>query len=196
MNTKDKISLVNRVARGNEYELIEKYIKEGPTFLKEKLGLSNEEWTLVFDYLVFEHNLLYKCITRNADFFIQEYVKDGTTYIREILDIIPPKYDMPFEVVFDFLAISNDGLYYHVIENRDKYLNALRARGGDFVRKVLGIWRRKYDETWERVLNFLLKTVCKTIFSEQTLDRGIEAFSKIINGVRVHRPINKYGLIL
>lgn len=196
MNTKDKISLVDRVARGNEDELIEKYIKYGPSVLKKKLNLNESEWTFVFDYLVFEYNLLFKCVTRNSDFFVQEYIKYGATHIREILDIIKPKYDMPFEVVFDFIAISNDGLYYHVIENREKYLTALRARGGDFVRKVLGIWRRKYDETWVRVLNFLHKTACDTIFSEQTFDHGIEAFSKIMNGVRVQRPINKYGLIL
>ena len=196
MNSKEKKSLINRFVEGKEDALIVSYVEDGPTSLKEELGLCDEDWRVIFDYLVFEHNLLFICAVQCSDFFVDEYIKGGATQVREILDVVDPKYDMPFEVVFDFLAVSKDGLYYHVIENRDRYMLALRARGSEFVRKVLGVWKEKYEESWARVLDFLLHSACEAIFSEQTFNHGIKAFSRIMNGLREHRPIYKSGLII
>ncbi|MFH1284413.1 MAG: hypothetical protein ABIH78_02380 [Candidatus Peregrinibacteria bacterium] len=195
MNLQDKNMIVDLVARGQEDKLVDRYISEGPKTLRESLKLTEEQWLDVFDYLVFEHNLLYKCVTRSADFFVDEYVKHGAAGLREILDIADSKYDRAFEIVFDFVAISKDGLYYHVIEHRNTYMAAMRARGGDFVRKVLCIWNDKYEETWARVLDFLLHAVCNGIFSEQTFEHGLRAFSKIMNRVRPQRALNKWGIL-
>ncbi|MBT4917140.1 hypothetical protein HN709_01655 [Candidatus Peregrinibacteria bacterium] len=196
MNIEDNNLLIERYAKGKEDDLIDRFVCDGPSEIMEELGLSEEAWRVVFDYLVFEKNLLHKCVTRNGDFFVEEYVKYGISHIREILDIVNEKYDIAFESVFDFIVISNDALYLHVMEHRGRYTTALKARGADFVRKVLGVWRGKYSENWQKVLDLLLHAVCDAIFSETTYEHGLVAFSRIFNDVREHRPIYKSGILL
>lgn len=195
MNSEYKQSVTAKFLQGKVDEIVEKYIKDGPTLTREHLNASEEEWKVLFEYLVFEHNLLYKTVVANDDFFGDLYVKYGTAHVREVLDILESKYDKIWELLFDYLAIAQDGLYYHVMEHRDKYTVAMKARGGDFVRKVLGIWQGKYEENWAKVLDYLLHAVCDAIFSEQTYENSLRSFSMIMNNTRDHRPINKYGLI-
>jgi len=195
MNFDQKQSVLNRLVKRKEVSLIEKYIVDGPTEVKEALGANDEEWGVVFDYLVFEENLLYKTVTTNIDFFLDIYVKYGSAHVREVLDISHQKYDIIWDILFDYVAISHEGLYFHVMEHRDKYMTAMKARGGDFVRKVLGVWKPKYEDSWAKVLDFLLHAVCDAIFSEQTFENSIKAFSMIMNGVREHRPVYKHGLL-
>jgi hypothetical protein len=187
----DHNMLIERYVRGREAKLIDRYITDGPTALKEELGLSDEQWKVIFDYLVFEQNLLYKTVVQAKDFFLDNYVNHGMAHVREIMDVVDDAYNLPLEIVFDFLAISNDGLYYHVLQNRDRYMIAFRARGGDFVRKVLGVWKEKYEENWAKILDLLLHSVCNDIFDERNFDSGLKAFSAMMNVSRVHRPIEK-----
>ncbi len=195
MNVEDKKLLVERYVKGREDRLVDSYIQDGPAKVKKELGVSDEEWTAIFDYMVFVENLLYKTIITNMEFFLNEYIKFGSVHVREVLEITEPKYDVVWDVLFDFIAISHEGLYYHVLEHRDRYMTAMKARGTDFVRKVLGIGKDKYAENWERVLDFLLHAVCEAIFSEQTFEHSLKAFSRIMNGVREHRPIFKSGIL-
>ncbi len=196
MNIQDENMLIERYVKGKSDDLIDRYVQDGATVLSEELGLSEVEWQVVFDYLVFERNLLYKCVIRNRDFFVSEYIKYGISHIREVLNVVNEKYDTIFSTVFDFIVISNDALYLHVMENRERYATALKARGSDFVRKVLGVWHEKYTENWQKVLDLLLHAVCDSIFSETTFDHGLTAFSRIFNNVREHRPIYKSGIII
>lgn len=191
MNLSDQNMLLERYVRGREAKLIDRYISDGPTALKEEMELSDEEWKVLFDHLVVEHNLLYKTVVQAKDFFFDNYVKHGMAHVRELMDVVDDSYNLPLEIVFDFLAISNDGLYYHVMQNRDRYMIAFKARGGDFVRKVLGIWKEKYEENWARILDLLLHSVCDDIFDETNFDYGLKAFSAMMNVNRVHRPVEK-----
>jgi hypothetical protein len=192
MDANSKISLIESRVKGKEDALIEAYIMAGPTATKVSMGVSAAEWEVVFDYLVFEHNMLYKAVTDSGDFFIDAFVKFGMSHVREILDAKDAKYDSVIEQIFDFIAISNDALYAHVLQHRSKYMTAFRARGGDFTRKVLGIWKEKYDENWERILNVLLNACCDAIFTQNTFEHGLKAFSMIVNGEREHRPLVKH----
>lgn len=187
----DKNLLIERYARGREAKLIESYISEGPTAVKERLGLTDEEWTVIFDFLVFEHNLLYKAVVKSCEFFLNTYVKHGMAHVKDVLDVNDEKYDGIWEVVFDFLVISSEGLYYHVLEYRERYMMAFKARGGDFVRKVLGIWKNKYEENWAKILDLLLHGLCDDIFTEQNYDNGLKAFAYMMNGNREHRAVAK-----
>lgn len=196
MNNQDQNLLIERYAKGKEDDLIDRFVGDGPTKIMEELDLSEDSWKVIFDYLVFEKNLLFKCVTRNVDFFIDEYIKYGISHVREIFGAVDEKYDMVFEAVFDFIVISNDALYMHVMEHRDRYTTALKARGADFVRKVLGVWPEKYSENWQKVLDLLLHAVCDAIFSETTYEHGLVAFSRIFNNVREHRPIYKSGILI
>ena len=187
----DKNLLVERYARGREGKLIEQYIVEGPSFIQDEFGLDAEEWLVIFDYLVFEHSLLFKCVTQSREFFLETYIKHGMSHVRDILDVNDVKYDAMMEVAFDFLAISSEGLYYHLLEHRERYIMAFRVRGGDFIRKILGIWKDKYEEHWAKVLEFLLKTVCEDIFNETNFEHGLRGFASLMNLQRQHRPVEK-----
>ncbi|MBI5754298.1 hypothetical protein HZA40_04110 [Candidatus Peregrinibacteria bacterium] len=191
LSLSDQNMLLERCAKGREAKLIGRYIADGPTTLKEELELSDIEWRIIFDYLVFEHNLLYKTVLRASDFFQDNYVKYGMAHVRDIMNVSDDKYNLAMEVVFDFLAIANDGLYYHVLQHRDRYMIAFKARGGDFVRRILGIWKPKYEENWARILDLLLHSVCDDIFDERNFDEGLKAFSLMMNANRIHRPVEK-----
>lgn len=194
MTPEDKLMVIERYARGKEDILIESYIIDGPMALKVAKGFSPEEWDVIFDYLVFNHALLYKTVIQNLDFFSEEYVLHGMAHLREMFDVVDEKYEQVWVQVFDFIAIANGALYEHVLHHRDRYMIAMKARNSDFVRKVLGVWNSKYNESWEKILNTLLHAVCDAIFTENTFERGLITFTRMFNGMREHRPLLKHDL--
>lgn len=195
MTQEDKNILIESYARGREAFLVESYICDGPSFVKDNLGLDEEKWRVIFDYLVFNHSLLFKVVKNSTDFFLENYILHGMAHVRDILDVNDDKYNLVWTMIFDFLAISKEGLQQHVIHHRDRYITTFRARGGDFVRKVLGVWNERYDEHWKAVLNLLLDGVCDEFFTQKTYDDGIMAFTYLLNGQRVHRPIEKSEIL-
>jgi hypothetical protein len=194
MDIKTKKLIVNSYARGKEDQLVQAFIVAGPTAVKKTLGIRDAKWMVIFDYLVFEHDLLEKCVAQNVDFFKDLYVKFGIKHIRAIFEVEGKKYDMPSKAVFDLIAVVNEGLYLHVLQNRGRYLLAFKARGGDFLRTILGILDKKYDKAWEMVLDILLNAECDGLFSERTLEHGLQNFAMMMNGVREHRALNKYKM--
>lgn len=196
MNNENPQLAVERYAIGRENKLIAAYILDGPKALRSKLEVGESEWQAIFDYLVFQSNLVYKSVITNKDVFLDEYIRNGTSHVREMLGILDEKYDDAWEVVFDFLAISNEGLYYHVLHHRTRYVQVMRKRGSDFIRKVLGVIGYKYEENWGKVLDYLLNAVCDDLFTERTYEHGLKAFSLLVNGMREHRPIFKSGILI
>lgn len=195
MNQSDKNLLLERHVYGRENSLIESYISIGPSEMKEEIGLSDKEWRSIFDYLVFENNLLHKVINENLEFFLDNYIKYGASHVRDIFDINEDRYDMIWSISFDFIAIAHEGLLYHVMQHRDRYVNTLKVRGSDFVRKVLGIWGEKYDEHWGKVLDLLLNATCEDMCAERNFEHGLQAFSYHMNGHRIHRPLVKSDIL-
>jgi hypothetical protein len=190
-----KNMLILRVAEGRESALIESYLEDGPTKLKLSLDLSDEQWEAIFEYLVFKHNLLFKAVNANSEFFIEKYISFGTVHVREILNATDQKFDEMWSVVFDFMAIANGALIEHVVEHRERYLDALWEHGSDFVRKVLGVFDDKYEENWAKVLDFLLHATCGDLFSERNMDEALKAYTALYNVQREQRPISESGLI-
>lgn len=186
-----KKQLINLYAKGKEESLIEVYIVAGPTELRKTMGLNKTEWNVIFDYLVFESDLIYKCVSQNVDFFVDLYVKYGMNHIREILEIEGSKYNLVVDDLFKLIAIRNEGLYLNVLQNRKKYTLALKARGADFLRRILGISDEKYNAAWTKVLDILLNAVCDGIFTQRTLDHGLQHFAMMMNEMRVHRVISR-----
>jgi len=195
MNNLQKVQVLEAYAKGNEDILINKFIQDGPSQIKLEFNLKDDEWLIVFDYLVFEHNLLYKTVLKNSDFFVDIYIKYGISHVREVLDIADKKYDLVFEVVFDYIIGACDALCLHVLENRDECFNILEKNGGEFLRNHLGISKGKYDSLWEKVLNVLLNVYCENANSEQNFNSGLKAFALLMNETRIHRPINEWGLL-
>jgi len=196
MNQIDKNLIILTYAEGKESELIASYIDKGPTELQHELGLDDRQWQVVFNYLIFQHNLLFKCVVANTEFFTQDYIKYGASHIRQVLDVTDELYDKMWQLAFDLIAISHEALLSHVVEHRDRYMEALWEHGSDFVRKVLGIFEDRYEDHWVKVLDFLLHSTCDDMFSSRNYDYSLKAFSQIYNGTRVHRRITPSGILI
>ena len=196
MNNLEKAQILEAYVKGNEDFLINKFIQDGPSQLKLELNLKDSEWLIIFDSLVFEHNLLYKTVLKNTEFFVDIYVKYGMEHVREVMDVADKKYDLVWEVVFDYIVGACDALCLHVLEKRDECFEMMEQKGGQFLRNYLGISKGKYDVLWEQVLTVLLNVYCENATSEQNFDSGLNAFSLLMNESRIHRPINEWGLLL
>lgn len=189
MKPGDKKTLVELYAKGREDNLIEAYNVAGPAALRKAMGLTKGQWVVIFDYLGFEHDLLYKCVAGNIDFFVDLYVKYGMNHVRAVLEIEACRYDSLVEDLFKLIAVANEGLYLNVLQNRKRYLLAFKARGADFLRRILGIADCKFDFAWEKVLDILLNAACDGLFSERTLEHGLMHFAMMANEGREHRRI-------
>jgi len=196
MNNLEKVQILEAYVKGNEDFLINKFIQDGPSQIKLELNLKDSEWLVIFDCLVFEHNLLYKTVLKNTEFFVDAYVKYGMDHARSILDVSDNKYDLVWEVVFDYIVGACDALYLHVLEKRDYCFEILENKGGQALRNSLGISKGKYDVLWEKVLTVLLNVYCENATSEQNFSSGLKAFSLLMNESRVQRPINEFGLLI
>ncbi len=195
MSQEDKNLLIESYAKSREKALIKSYINDGPTELRENLGLTEKQWSVLFEYLVFNHDLLRKCVKGNGEFFVDSYIKHGMDYVRDLLSISDKKYDQYALELFDYLAIENDGLYYHALQNREKYLVAFRARGGDFLRTKLLISNARYDDFWEKILNLFLHDYCDSLVSERMFEDSLSAFTQMMNALREHRPVEKSEIL-
>ncbi len=195
MNNADQNLVLHQYVVGKEKSLIESYIADGPAELKEKLSVSDDQWQVIFDHLVFNENLLYKCVVQNFEFFTQEYISHGTAHLREMLSVVDEKYDKAWVVIFDFVAISCGGIDYHIMEHRERYVDALMEHGTDFIRKVLGISHKRYEDTWAKNLDILLHAACEKNFDMSRFDHAIKAFSYLYSNTREHRLVDKSGIL-
>ena len=195
MNTVDKNMLIERYVIDRETDLINSYIVDGPTVMREKLAVDDNEWEIIFDHLVFQNNLLFRAVIKNIDFFQDLYVKHGMSHIRETMEVLDEKYDPMVTLIFDFLAVAHGGIAFHVVEHRERYVEGLWKHGGDFVRKVLYLNEEKYEESWAKVLDILLHATCEDICDKYAFDNALKAFSSMANSMREHRVINNEGLL-
>lgn len=184
MEISERQIVLQRHAYGSESELIELYLLEGPSELQSRRRISGAEWRFVFDYLVFEKDLLMKAVKMSQDFFTDIYVKYGIDHVRAVLDVKDSKYDTIFESVFDFLAIANDNLYRHLLGNKEKYAGKMREKGSSYVKAQLGIEKAKYAKQWETVLNVMLFAYCEKAFDERNMLEGMQFFAKLYNASR------------
>lgn len=189
-------NIIEIYVKGRENDLIERYIQDGPQKVKQGLKATDAEWQVVFDHLVFDHNMIYKCVIANEEFFTDIYIKQGMAKIRDILGIVEEKYNCFAEMIFEKVAIVNGGLYKHVLEHLDRYSSVAKTRGGDFVRKVLYLNKSKYKQHWKEVLDVLLQSFCNNYLAEQNFDKAMNLFMNMVNGSREHRLPFRSGLFV
>jgi len=195
MNYVEKNMLLERYVHGKVADLIAAYISVGPSKMQSDMDLDDDQWLVVFDCLVFEHNLPFKVVMKNVDFFLDLYIKNSLAHVRDVLDILDEKYDVMSSLVFDFLAIAHGGLEYHVMQHRDKYVSAMWEHDADFVKKVLYISSAKYEESWAKVLDILLNATCEDVNDKYAFEHAVKAFSSMANSMREHRKINEEGIL-
>ncbi|MFC1615592.1 hypothetical protein ACFL21_00480 [Patescibacteria group bacterium] len=192
---KDK-NIIEIFVKGRENDLINRYIESGPELLKKEMKVCDSEWETIFDYLVFHHNMVYKCVTANCDFFLDTYIESGMAKIREMLNITDQKYDCFVEQIFEFLAIVNEGLNKHMIQHIDRYSEAIQKRGASFLRKVLYLNKSKYDQHWKMVLDVLLHSFTSSVAAHQNFEKCMRVFTNMVNSNRDHRLPFKSGLFI
>ncbi len=182
--------------KGEEDYMVALFLQGGPEALREHYQFSEVDLVAVFDYLVFEYDLLLRCVEANEDFFLNLYIEQGLTRVRDVLGVLDDKYNDFFEEVFDYLAIEKKGIYQHVLNFQGRYAEAVKKHGSDFVKKILRIDSEKYHDQWAEVLELLLSIVCKNMIEESQLDRGLEKFTEMFNRQRLHRKPFGSGFFL
>jgi hypothetical protein len=158
--------------------------------LKSNLDANAKEWEIIFDYLVFKENLLFKCVANNLDFFADQYVEHGNEYVRGLLSVTEQKYDNIWQPVFDFVSIAHENLRNHILHNRVDYLERLDSCDIDELRGELNIDHARYDGYWKEVLEILLSSMCERMVNHRDLEQGITAFTRLYNENRTQRKIS------
>jgi len=178
---------------GREDLMLTVFIQQGPDALREQFGLKNEgDWNLVFDRLVFSKDLVKKCVVNFMPFFKHMVAENGPTVLRSIFGIEDARYDKVFEQIFDLVAVSDGAIYDYVYRNGDKLSSRIRSGKAADLRKEMGLDGAKYDSLWKELLGIMCASVCDGIESESAYDRGLTAFSLMMNGFREHRSLRSY----
>jgi hypothetical protein len=150
-------SAIEKALNGHEERLMTLFIQQGPQALRTQLKVPNDfVWTIVFDHLVFNLDVLKRCIDLFFPFFKDYVVKNGPVALRELFGIEDARYDEVFEKLLDDMVIARGLLFEHVHAHIDEYLGALKQGRGSDIRTQLGLVPTKYDPTWNEVVNFLL----------------------------------------
>ncbi len=150
-------ALIQGALEGHEDRLMTLFIQQGPQALRQNLGAKSDYiWTIVFDYLVFNHDVLKRCVQMFLPFFKDFVKKNGPVALRGIFGIESSIYDSVFEKMLDDLVIAEGLLLEHVYANIDQYVTLIRAGKGSEIRSMLGLVDQKYDRLWKDVLDFLL----------------------------------------
>lgn len=150
-------ALIQGAIEGHEDRLMTLFIQQGPQALRQTLGAKSDYvWTVVFDYLVFNHDVLKRCVQMFLPFFKDFVIKNGPVALRGIFGIESSVYDEVFEKILDDMVIAEGLLFEHIHANIDQYVALIRAGKGSEIRSTLGLAQEKYDNLWKDVLDFLL----------------------------------------
>lgn len=173
-----------------EEDLMVTYIQQGPEAVRAKVGVARDEsWRDIFDRLVFNGDVLMKCVVNFMPFFKNMVVEHGPLVLRDIFDIREAKYDSVFERLFDLIAVSNGALYDYAYKNRVDLFSKIKRGEGDLVREALCLTGARYDALWSEILNMLVDAVCDQILEDRMKEDGLKVIVKLFEAVREQRGI-------
>ncbi len=171
-------------------KLIRIFIESGPDALKETLGISDDEqWTYIFDYLIFSKDVIRKCVERFKPFFIASVREKGPMILRYIFRIEEAKYDAVFQTLQDAIGIEEGALYDFIFIHRRVLARLIMKGDAHFLRQELGLLDRKYEEMWQQTLSILQEAVCTHVYDASLVERGLQTFDMIMNTNRIHRSL-------
>lgn len=158
------------------------FLAYGHERVREYLELeSDADFQSVFDFLVFEKNMLYTLVTEYDGFFgtlMREY---GPFHIRRVLGIEAKKYDSAFQPILEFLGIAKQDLYLYVIREKSYLYETMFLYDSKTVRKMLCINSKNYDDVWLEILDILFDNVCAralTLQRKAHIEKLLETFSR------------------
>lgn len=179
---------------GREDLMMTVFIQQGPDAVRARFGLTDDaDWKLVFDRLVFSKEVVKKCVVNFMPFFKHLVAEKGPLSLRTVFEIEKPEYDKVFEQVFDLVAVSDGAIYDYVFKNAGPLAEKVKSGKGMSLRKDLGMGSAKYDPLWSELLDIIHTEVCAGIANEDTLDRGLDAFSLLMSSLREQRSLRSYA---
>ena len=157
-------ALIEAELKGHEERLMTLFIQQGPEALRTILKVPNDFiWAIVFDHLVFNLDVLKRCIDLFFPFFKDYVIKNGPLALRELFGIQDARYDEIFEKLLDDMVIARGLLFEHIDAHINQYLNLISENNlqqgidlGERLRANLGLGDKKYDPLWKEVMDFIL----------------------------------------
>ncbi len=164
-------AVVEDALLGHEERLMTLFIQQGPQALRTMLKVPNDYvWSVVFDHLVFNLDVLKRCVDMFFPFFKDYVLKNGPLAMREVFGIEDSRYDTVFEKLVDDMVIARGLFFEHIDAHTSDYLTALQKGRGSDIRAQLGIVPPKYDPLWNEVVNFLLDAFTREKLKEKQKD--------------------------
>lgn len=162
--------------------LLDMYLLHGPERVREYLELESEvDFTSVFDYLVFEKQILMDLVRRYEDFFGKILAEHGPQHIRRSLKIEDAKYGMAFAPILDFLGVEKENLFVYVIRHKDFLYETMMMYNTEMVRKILCIEGVQYDDVWLQILDLFFADASGRMMELQKqvhIEKFLEQFSE------------------
>jgi len=167
MNSRHKRRKFYSILNKYDDKLIRNYLEYGPDGLRRKLDVKSDElWEIIFDYLVFEKEVVRYCVRNNSVYIHDLFVEHGPVAIKKAFSLMNDKYE-------------DEKIY----QGKSSY-----------IRKDLCIEKNKYEHVWGEVLDILLNVVATQAFTYSAFEHGISLFSKLYNQGRVQRSLRSLQL--
>ncbi|MCD6109579.1 hypothetical protein J7J83_02375 [bacterium] len=190
MNSRHKRNKFYSILKKYDDKLVHNYLEYGPDGLREKLNVkSNELWKVIFDYLVFEKEVVKHCVRNNTAYIHNLFVEHGPTAIKEAFGLEDKRYEDIWEYIMDYIGISRGALYEYVTEHAGVYRGKIYHGKSSTIREDICIQKNKYERVWGEILNILLNAVSTRTFTYSAFEHGISLFSKLYNQGRIQRSL-------
>lgn len=174
-----------------EDKLINRYLEYGPDELRKKLNVESDGlWEVIFDYLVFEKEVVKHCVRNSSAYIHNLFVEKGPVLMRKAFSLENEKYDDIWEYVMDYIGVSRGALYEYVTENAAKYRDKISSGKCMSLRDELCVKKNKYERVWGEILDILLHAVSTEAFTHSAFEHGLGLFSKLYNQGRIQRSLN------
>jgi hypothetical protein len=178
----------------HEEGLMEVFINEGPESLRKLLAVESEnDWKLIFDYLVKRKNVLERCAVGYMPFFTELVIKNGPKSLRKIFKLEGPEYDQSFKRLMEMVSVSHGAIYRHVLANKAYFAGKILSGDSKNIRSELCIADSKYDVLWSEILGLLQDAVCQNVYDEKICDEGLSALTLFLNTLREQRALIGFG---
>ena len=193
MRSRYKQNKLYSMLRRYDDKLVSHYLEHGPDGLRNILGITSEGlWDVVFDYLVFEKEVVKYCTRNNSPYIHSLFAEHGPRAIRSAFQLNGEKYEDVWEYVMDYIGVSRGALYEYVTEKSSLYREQICRGECLSLRKNLAIEKDKYEHVWGEVLDLLLNAVSTHAFTHSAFEHGLHLFSTLYNRGRKQRSLRTW----
>ncbi|MBD3156417.1 hypothetical protein GF369_01180 [Candidatus Peregrinibacteria bacterium] len=193
MHSRHKRNKVYSMLHRYDDKLISHYLEHGPEGLRTTLGITSDRlWDVIFDYLVFEKEVVKYCTRNNSAYIHSLFAEHGPRAIRSAFQLNGDKYEDIWEYVMDYIGISRGALYEYVSEKSSLYREHIYRGECLSLRKDLAIEKDKYEHVWGEVLDLLLNAVSTDAFTHSAFEHGLHLFSTLYNRGRKQRSLRTW----